>query len=130
MTPIPRYMWVKIINLILALILLFIVMFVWRWTHTWEHWIISWITSILEIVLWMFQKMCISEFDILFVIYFYILKYYNLKIISNNYYFNNYFCFFRFIQNSLILVTKYYLFQQSQHQHLLMIWKNVMNILG
>jgi hypothetical protein len=77
--PIHIYMWVKAINLLLELAQT--VVFVWRWTHTRGHWIISWMTSILKIVLWMFQKMCISEFDILFVIYFYLLiwKYYNVK---------------------------------------------------
>jgi hypothetical protein len=39
------------------------------------------------------------------------------------------FLFFRFIHFLPLIATEYYLFQQSQYQHLLMIWKNAMNIL-
>jgi hypothetical protein len=66
--------WLKVINPILTLSFPLTAVFVWRWTHTREHWIISSMTSILKIVLWMFLKMCISEFDILIVIHFYLLK--------------------------------------------------------
>jgi hypothetical protein len=69
-------------------------------------------TSILKIELWMFQKMCILEFDILFVI---------LIII---------FIYFRFVHVLFTVAIKYFLSQQSQHQHLLMIWKNAKNTLG
>jgi hypothetical protein len=62
----------KTLNLGLALAFPLTPVFVWRWTHIWGHWIISSMTRMLKIVLWMFQKMCISEFDILFVIYFYL----------------------------------------------------------
>jgi hypothetical protein len=73
MTLIHVYMWVYTLNLMLTFAFPLTPVFVWRWTHTQGHWIISSMTSILKIVLWMFQKMCISEFDILFVIYFYLL---------------------------------------------------------
>jgi hypothetical protein len=72
---------IKTINLILVLAFPLTPVFVWRWTHTRGHWIISSLTSTLKIVLWMFQKMCISEFDILFIIYFY---WYKNIIIWNN----------------------------------------------
>jgi hypothetical protein len=38
--------------------------------------------------------------------------------------------YFSFLDLLLLIVTKSYLSQQSQHQHLLMIWRNAMNIVG
>jgi hypothetical protein len=80
-TTVQEYVWENSLNLQLALAFLLTLVFDWRWTHTRRHWIISSMASTLKIMLWMFQKMCISEFDILFVIYFYLLiwKYFNLK---------------------------------------------------
>jgi lysylphosphatidylglycerol synthetase-like protein (DUF2156 family) len=126
-TAIHSYGWVKTINLGLALAFPLTPVFAWRWTHTREHWIISSMTSILKIVLWMFQKMCISEFNILFIIYFCLLiwKYFNPKWLTTIILII--FVSFRFTHVLFVVFTKYYLFQQYQHQHL---WKNAENIIG
>jgi hypothetical protein len=75
-------------------------------------------TSILKIVLWMFQKMCISEFDILFVIYFYLLI--NLKLLTIITILIINIFLYRLIHTLFLVVTKYYLSQQSQDKHFLM----------
>jgi hypothetical protein len=58
------------------------------------------------------------------------IKYYDLKLLTVIIILIIIFITFRFVDGILLVVTKYYLSQQSQHQHILMIWKNVENIVG
>jgi hypothetical protein len=98
--------------------------FVWRWTHTRGYWIILSMTSILKVMLWMFQKMCISEFDISFVtnIYLFICEWYHLKLLKIFIILIIIFIIFRLMDIPFLIITKYYLSQQSQHQHFLTSW--------
>jgi hypothetical protein len=60
----------------------------------------------------MLQKMCIWEFDILFVIYFLIdMKYYNLKQLTNIIILIVIFISFRLVDIEPVIITTYYFFQ-------------------